>query len=649
MAAKVSQPLEYKGGQLNDAPVLEVENFTNWKKRFMCHIRGIEPQFKNIIENGPYVPMTAGQRKPKSQWTCDERKAANLDQQLKRLILFVLLYDQMNSVINCLATKSTWDDKILYHEGLSDVKESRVMDLKLCYNTLKYKEGETLTQTFTRCNVLMNELVNDGIKLSKLKINSGFINGLSKKWLSFCQSLRDINQKKALVTTTPLSTAIFLTSIVQDFQDSPDDEEDTRSSQEYLNDFEEEYQDSALLAKSKRFFKKGSQRFSSAKGTDDTVCHKCGRKGNFQKPKLRPNKDFEAKYYKVNVKLALLSFGTSSKSSMVKKKGLVAKAYEWDEEDVSSDDNEMTKIKVIMALADDENAVVGKESARNGKWVKISMRKHVNTKILKENKNLRGELKGLTAITKTWLNSSQKVNQCISKQIPIQLTANLFSLISSKFSLTPPPKIAHKGKGISQETSEDDQIKQLMPLLEQGGSALKITNLHQSIIARECPLTIEEAKAHMEEIKRLAYLKAKMEKSKKRLEDKSNDQLLKNLKAKFQWVATLAGKLHIPPLPKLIAFEFPSAKKRTCTKRKRMVEIIHEVFVKHNVMIHAIHMNLVQPAGIVGSLGLVIEEPEDGIFVYNKSFDLDSLSSKPQQATSDGFKSETSSRKSKTT
>ncbi|GJT33821.1 hypothetical protein Tco_0924240 [Tanacetum coccineum] len=42
-----------------------------------------------------------------------------------------------------------------------------------------------------------------------------------------------------------------------DIQDSSDDEEDTRSSQEYLNNLEEEYQERALLAKSKRFFKKG--------------------------------------------------------------------------------------------------------------------------------------------------------------------------------------------------------------------------------------------------------------------------------------------------------------------------------------------------------------------------------------------------------
>ncbi|GJZ29273.1 hypothetical protein Tco_0573920 [Tanacetum coccineum] len=61
---------------------------------------------------------------------------------------------------------------------------------------------------------------------------------------------------------------------------------------------------------------------------------------------------------------------------------------------------------------------------------------NVNTKILKENQNLRNELKELTSITETWLNSSHKVNQCISEQIPtqkkkilgiVQLTKDTFS------------------------------------------------------------------------------------------------------------------------------------------------------------------------------------------------------------------------------
>ncbi|GKF45589.1 hypothetical protein Tco_0135391 [Tanacetum coccineum] len=110
-----------------------------------------------------------------------------------------------------------------------------------------------------------------------------------------------------------MSTAFISTSIVQDFQDSPDDEEDTRSSHEYLNDLEEEYQARALLAKSKIFFKKGTQSFQSCK---------------------------------------------------VKNKGLITEAYEWDEE-VSSDNNEMVEVKVIMELAE-ENDAISKEGARNG-------------------------------------------------------------------------------------------------------------------------------------------------------------------------------------------------------------------------------------------------------------------------------------------
>nr|GEW77829.1 hypothetical protein [Tanacetum cinerariifolium] len=54
----------------------------------------------------------------------------------------VLSDDQMNFVINYLTAKSMWDDLILYHEGPSDVKESRVKDLKLYYNIFKFKKDE---------------------------------------------------------------------------------------------------------------------------------------------------------------------------------------------------------------------------------------------------------------------------------------------------------------------------------------------------------------------------------------------------------------------------------------------------------------------------------------------------------------------------
>ncbi|GKF12499.1 hypothetical protein Tco_0050425 [Tanacetum coccineum] len=132
-----------------------------------------------------------------------------------------------------------------------------------------------------------------------------------------------------------MSTALFSTSIVQDFQDSSDDEEDTRSSQEYMDDLEEEYQARSLLDKSKRFFKRVLKCSAVQKQlTKLNATNVAGwvtlqaivfiknsvpsYQSPFQKnshprllsspqhkPQLMPSKDFEAKYNKVKAKLAL--------------------------------------------------------------------------------------------------------------------------------------------------------------------------------------------------------------------------------------------------------------------------------------------------------------------------------------------------------
>ncbi|GJV24096.1 hypothetical protein Tco_1376791 [Tanacetum coccineum] len=287
-AVEVPHTLEYKGGQLNAAPILELETFTNWKKRFMCHI----------------------------------------------------IDDQMNSIINCLTAKSTWDDLILYHEGPSDVKESRVMDLTLCYNTFKLKEDSELASLF-----------------GKLKYEENLID-----------IIYETEKSKSLISATPLSTAFFSAFIIQEFQDSTNDEEDTRSSSEYLNDLEEEYQARALLAKSKRFFKKVPSYQSPFQPKLLYLSE--------HKPEPRHTKDFEAKYNKVKAKLARLSSSASTPSSSSgKNKSLIAEMYDWDKEEVSSYDNEVTKVKVLMELTNKVRVSIGKESANNGKWVKISIQK----------------------------------------------------------------------------------------------------------------------------------------------------------------------------------------------------------------------------------------------------------------------------------
>ncbi|GJX54201.1 retrovirus-related pol polyprotein from transposon TNT 1-94, partial [Tanacetum coccineum] len=62
-------------------------------------------------------------------------------------------------------------------------------------------------------------------------------------------------------------------------------------------------------------------------------------------------------------------------SAAICKNGGVTETFDWDEEEVSYDKEE-TRVQVLMALADDELSV-GKNHARNGEWIDITMKKIV--------------------------------------------------------------------------------------------------------------------------------------------------------------------------------------------------------------------------------------------------------------------------------
>ncbi|GKC38523.1 hypothetical protein Tco_1050907 [Tanacetum coccineum] len=94
-------------------------------------------------------------------------------------------------------------------------------------------------------------------------------------------------------------------------------------------------------------------------------------------------------------------------------------------------------------------------------------------------------------------------------------------------------------------------------------------------------MTLEEEKLQLKEAKRLADLKTDREKSKMKLRTLTSA----HLKAQEQeLVATTADKLGILPPSQLTDFELPHADR----KRKRKDEILHEVFVKENIVVDGI-------------------------------------------------------------
>ncbi|GJV98351.1 retrovirus-related pol polyprotein from transposon TNT 1-94 [Tanacetum coccineum] len=150
--------------------------------------------------------------------------------------------------------------------------------------------------------------------------------------------------KKAFITTpssTATSTTFFSNNVIQNFQENSDDEVDERSSEEYLRDLDIEYHERALLENSKlnnySSVSKGFQPKFTPKLIQSSPNSSSQTDQKFQK-------DYKAEYKKMKAKLALLEASPSKVSK----------------------DEEVTQVKVLMALADDE-LIVGKSHARNVK------------------------------------------------------------------------------------------------------------------------------------------------------------------------------------------------------------------------------------------------------------------------------------------
>nr|GFA71145.1 hypothetical protein [Tanacetum cinerariifolium] len=94
----------------------------------------------------------------------------------------------------------------------------------------------------------------------------------------------------------------------------------------------------------------------------------------------------------------------------------------------------------------------------------------------------------------------------------------------------------------------------------------------------------------------------------------NNDEMASVQKEHLSWQEST----RIPPPPQLSSFGLSTAEK----KRKRSLEIIKEVFIKEYIIVDGMHRNLIPPQVVVGSRGLVIEEPESRIFFYIGNFDL---------------------------
>ncbi|GJX09086.1 hypothetical protein Tco_0198945 [Tanacetum coccineum] len=225
-----------------------------------------------------------------------------------------------------------------HHEEPSETRDTKIAALRLKINAFKALGAEKVQQTYTRLKILLNDLENKDVKIPQAEGSNSDI------------------------------------------------EEDTRSSQEFLADLNQEYHDRALLANQNRFYKRHFQKdYPNTKTSlpSNPSLNKFQNKTKFQtnsssshqnnKTTDNDQKDYRARYKSVKAKLTLLTQNIAS-SKQKNDKGLVAESYDWDAESLSSRDEGTTTVKAFRAIFEDEPSV-GKSYSRSGQWVEITMKK----------------------------------------------------------------------------------------------------------------------------------------------------------------------------------------------------------------------------------------------------------------------------------
>ncbi|GJT00847.1 hypothetical protein Tco_0822016 [Tanacetum coccineum] len=194
---------------------------------------------------------------------------------------------------------------------------------------------------------------------------------------------------------------------------------------------------------------------------------------------------------------------------------------------------------------------------------------------------------------------------------------------ASQYYPIPHPEMADKGKGIAQ-TSDDDVLKQILPFIEEGGSALSLSSLQhfraqeqdlaeikaqrikhlnkmrdeymQCINFRDDPLPITNFKDKISKSSKIATMQ--VTRNKQPLNYKIFDDFKLKMLGFSEWL-----ELHALSYKNKDASNDLLLKNLQAKFKKRRVEVMKEVFLKDDIVVDGMHKNLIDPEGVIGSIG----------------------------------------------
>ncbi|KAK1366162.1 hypothetical protein POM88_041723 [Heracleum sosnowskyi] len=157
------------------------------------HLIPMDEGYVECIDHGPHVPMKPNTSiaqapagtpntipKLPSEWTPEDTFADHKDKKVMNILFNGLDSDMFDNVINCSTAKEIWDTVQTICEGSYQVRENKMQLLIQQYEHFHFKSGESLNDTFSRFQKLLNGLKLYGRVYQIKDSNLNFLRALPK-------------------------------------------------------------------------------------------------------------------------------------------------------------------------------------------------------------------------------------------------------------------------------------------------------------------------------------------------------------------------------------------------------------------------------------------------------------------------------------
>ncbi|KAJ9535171.1 hypothetical protein OSB04_un001750 [Centaurea solstitialis] len=193
-------------GSKSKPPVLQIGEYPQWRVRMIQFLNNIDKTLMVSIQEGPIKPFIDIPGTPETATTPAieprrvyklfrhysevEKIRAELDEKALTLLTMAISNDLFNCVDSRNTAKELWVELEKQFQGTERSIQAKLNQAIGAYEGFKALEGETLADSYSRFNIILNDLRRNGMQKSTSEINFKFLKNLNPEWDHYSVNLQ---------------------------------------------------------------------------------------------------------------------------------------------------------------------------------------------------------------------------------------------------------------------------------------------------------------------------------------------------------------------------------------------------------------------------------------------------------------------------